>query len=146
MSGSVLLTLDTRAPALRVVVAKSVEPPDELVVEVESDEDLGVVSVALLDALGRLFNLGYERVSDRSLMARVPTTGLATGPASLRISASDEVLNFAESRTEVMVRRPRAFDVEWSLGPGHEVALTRDGAYEAAMSTDPAHSVTLEVF
>jgi hypothetical protein len=166
VSASVLVALDTRPPVLTIEAPERIEPPDTLWVRVVADEPLGAVALALLDAGGTLVNLAYERVDERTLVASVPTVGLASGPASLRVSAADTVLNFTRESRTLAVDRPRAHDVELTIdraydlvlgtsdgyridlgwSHAHVIDLTLDGPYEVILDVGPSHRVNLEIF
>jgi hypothetical protein len=143
---SLTIVLDTRPPTLTIEAPARIEPPDDLVVLVLADEPLGPVSMALVDALGTLTQLGFERLDPRSLRLVVPTVGLATGAAKILLSVADEVLNITQESVTVHIERERAFDVELTIEHGHDVDLTLDGGYEVTLDMHHAHDADLEVY
>lgn len=166
MTASFALALDTTAPVLRIYAPESVKPPDDLTVAVTADEPLGPVSMAVVDSIGTLTQVGFQRVTDRSLRLVLPTATIPNGVATLHLSVADEVLNITQESISFTVERPRVFEVELTIGHvhdvdlaqdgafevdlifthAHEVDATLDGAYEVVFDLDHAHAVNLEVF
>lgn len=145
MTSSVMLTLDTTAPTLSVEVPKYVDPPEDLVVQIASSEDIGVASVALTDSLGTLTNLGYALSDPRSMQVVVPTVGLGSGPATLLVSVSDEVLNFTRQRIKVRIDRDQAFDVRSNIDRAYQIDPRLDSPYLLVSDLSAAYETVTEI-
>ena len=130
----VQIDLDTTAPVLLLDAPALVEPPDDWIVLVKANEDLGPVAATFTDAYGTEVRIGVDRVGPRLLAVVLPTPGLATGPGELTVVARDRACNAATVRTTVVVQRPRPFDVVLTLGPTLETTMSGDGAFEVALS------------
>lgn len=145
MTSSVMLTLDTTSPTLSVEVPKHVDPPEDLLIQIDSSEDIGVASVALTDSLGTLTNLGYARTSPRSMQVVVPTIGLGSGPATLLVSVADEVLNFSRQRIKVQVDRDRAFDVRSTIEQIYQTDVSLNPPYSLLSDLGAAYDTATEI-
>lgn len=137
----VRIDLDTTPPLLVLDAPSTVEPPDDWIVLVKANEDLGPVGVAFTDAYGTIYRLGYERVSARLLAVRVPTVGLSSGAGELSVVARDRACNATTVTATVVITRPRAFDAVLTIEPVQEAVVTVDGAFEVESLIGPAASV-----
>lgn len=146
MTASVLLTLDTTAPTVQITIPATVEPPDNLIFDIVSSEDIGTAAIAVVDALGQMTYPGYQLLDARTLHVLLPTGELASGPATVMVSVADEALNFTRLTRRVTISRPRAFDVVLDLEPVYAVDLSLDGGYDIETGIGHAHHITLETF
>jgi hypothetical protein len=139
------LSLDTHAPQVTLETAERVEPPDALEALIRADEPMGHVTVSLTDAAGIQMALGHEVVDEASVRLLVPSVGLATGPALLRVIVADLACNTTVLQREVGIMRPRPYDVVLSLVAAFSVALSIDHAFDNEMALGGAFALSLSV-
>lgn len=144
MTASVLLALDTTPPVLEVVSDFDVVPPASATLTVRSDEPLGPVSVVLRDALGVSTSLGYLSLDPATLLIEVPTAGVV-GPATIRITAADTVLNTTSAEVALPVRGKDTFSVTFALARGYDVTTSMEGAFDPILTMTEGHAVTLTI-
>jgi hypothetical protein len=161
----VTIDLDTTPPLLVIDAPKSVEPPDDWIVIVRANEDLGPVAMTFTDTYGAEVSVGYERVGPRTLAASIPTVGLSSGAGELKVIARDRACNATTVVQTVVLLRPRAFDVVLTIDSGiagessmsnafdaeidvehaHVTQSSVDHAYEATADVRPAQDTTMEI-
>ena len=129
----VKIDLDTTPPVLVLEAPAQVEPPDDLIVLVKANEDLGPVAASFHDAYDQSHPVGIERVGARLLAIRLPTMDLASGGGDLTVFARDKACNLTASTVTIVVLRPRAFDVVLEIGPTLEAEISTDSAFEASI-------------
>ena len=141
----VSIDLDTTAPLLVFDAPAQVEPPDDWIVIIRANEDLGPVALTFTDATGEVSRLGFAWAGPRTLTATLPTVGLATGAGELRVVARDRACNTVVAVRTVVINRPRALDVLLSVTHTLEVAARLDPAYAVNTEVQPALSTYLEI-
>lgn len=161
----VTIDLDTTPPLLAFDAPARVEPPDEWLVIVRANEDLGPVGMTFTDTYGTVTSIGFERVGPRTLAVRVPTVGLSSGAGELKVVARDRACNATTAVQTVVLLRPRAFDVTMTIdsgitggmtmdtafevtseiGSGFDVQQTLDHAFEVESEIEPALDTTMEI-
>lgn len=139
----VTIDLDTTPPLLVIDAPGIIEPPDDWIVIVRANEDLGPVGMEFTDSLGTVTRVGFERVGPRTLAVRIPTISLASGAGELKVVARDRACNATTIVTTVVITRPRAFDVEFTIDTGLEATLTTTYAFDAEIGIDHSHDVNL---
>lgn len=137
----VSLLLDTRPPKLKVSAQALVEPPDAWSVTVVADEDIGGAAFSLVDSLGTVHGVGFERIDSRTLVVVVPTTGVASDNAVLTGWVADAACNRISVGRGVHVLRERSFDVELTLARSSSVQLTLDRAFEVDLDLERSFDV-----
>lgn len=144
MAASVEVALDTRAPVLTIDAPAQVSPPEPWTVIIDSSEDVGSASASFVDSIGTTTALGLEQVGRRILLT-VPTVGVSSGPGTLVLRVSDEVLNTTLTTLAVVIDRPVSYRVELTLDGAYEQDLSLGGAFSTVLELDRAHAVNLEI-
>lgn len=139
---AVLVTLDTRPPALSLVLPATVRWPEVMTVTVSADEPIQHASFSFVDAFGTIHVVGYERSSEQTILVHLPTAGISWGRGILRGWVDDGVCNRTQIARPIEVQRPAgkaaAFDVVLSFEGAFDVELMTDTAYDAVLMSEPA--------
>lgn len=139
------LVLDTTPYPLEVSRVDQVSPPDELVLAVTTADE-AVLTAWLTDSLGTIYSVSPERDgAGHWATLRLPTVGVAQGPALLHVEATDDVGNVTVSEQMVGIDRPRAFDVVLDESTAFDVEHLHTAAYDVGTVVARAYDVEITV-
>lgn len=111
----VQVTLDTTSPVVSFLGIGLVLPPDDIVVQVFSNEPMGWVNLDFTDSVGQAHDVPFQRVDSRLLLVTIPTTIISIGEGTFRAVITDLVGNLSVATRTIIVGDIRSFDVVMTI-------------------------------
>lgn len=79
-------------------------PPDDIVIQVFSNEDMGWVNLSFTDSVGQAHDVPFQRVNPRHLLVTISTTTISIGEGTFRAIITDLIGNLSVATHTIIVQ------------------------------------------